>query len=103
MFEADAHETVQDPGTPSTDRDIRLLGFSPPLQRYDLLDSDNQKATISLSAQLHGMFFLAESPWPSTTTSQLSSDGLTCYRRNLFEVTGQSLCQNLYAISLRTK
>jgi NDT80 / PhoG like DNA-binding family len=41
-----------------------------------------------MNAQLHGMFFLAESPW--STAGDLSSPPteLTCYRRNLFQVTG---------------
>lgn len=45
--------------------------------------------TISLSAQLHGMFFLAESPWASTGDAQAPPTELTCYRRNLFQITGE--------------
>lgn len=40
-----------------------------------------------MSAQLHGMFFLAESPWATAADVQAPSE-LTCYRRNLFQITG---------------
>jgi hypothetical protein len=89
LFEVDAPENVQDPETPSMERDTKLLGFSPPLQRHTLLNSTNQKIAVSLSAQLHGMFFLAESPWVSTSDVRPLSNELTCYRRNLFEITGE--------------
>lgn len=41
-----------------------------------------------MSAQLHGMFFLAESPWPAVSGEVAPLTELTCYRRNLFQVTG---------------
>ncbi|KMP04540.1 hypothetical protein CIRG_04221 [Coccidioides immitis RMSCC 2394] len=45
-----------------------------------------------MSAQLHGMFFLAESPWTTSPTSDTNIPPpvaeLTCYRRNLFQITG---------------
>ncbi len=42
---------------------------------------------ISLSAQLQGTFFLAESPW-ATTSNALSLTELTCYRRNFIQICG---------------
>ena len=77
-----------DPETPSIDRDNKLLSFSAPSFDYALLDYTFQRTTISLSAQLHGMFFLAESPWAAGET-QIQPTELTCYRRNLFQITGE--------------
>ena len=78
-----------DPETPSIDRDNKLLGFSLPVFDYALLDYTYRRTTISLSAQLHGMFFLAESPWASVGDGQAPPTELTCYRRNLFQITGE--------------
>ncbi|KAF2487972.1 hypothetical protein BDY17DRAFT_243607 [Neohortaea acidophila] len=78
-----------DPETPSIDRDNKLLGFSLPSLDYALLDYTYRRTTISMSAQLHGMFFLAESPWAAAGDAQQSPTELTCYRRNLFQVTGE--------------
>jgi hypothetical protein len=47
-----------------------------------------QRVSVSMSAQLHGMFFLAESPWATAGDIQAPPNELTCYRRNLFQVTG---------------
>ncbi|EEY18122.1 VIB-1 [Verticillium alfalfae VaMs.102] len=42
---------------------------------------------MELSAQLHGMFFLSEMPSGATEGSVLQPE-LTCYRRNLFQISG---------------
>ncbi|RMY41961.1 hypothetical protein D0865_12151 [Hortaea werneckii] len=78
-----------DPDTPSIDRDNKLLGFSVPHFDYNLLDWTGRRTSISLSAQLHGMFFLAESPWASAADGRAPPSELTCYRRNLFQITGE--------------
>jgi hypothetical protein len=88
-FEAPAHHDNNDPEAPLTDRDSKLLSFSPPTLDYTLLDYTYRRTTISLSAQLHGMFFLAESPWASAGDAQPPPSELTCYRRNLFQITGE--------------
>lgn len=77
-----------DPDMSSIDRDNKLLSFSLPTFDYTLLDYSYRRTTISLSAQLHGMFFLAESPWASAGDA-LAPTELTCYRRNLFQITGE--------------
>lgn len=41
-----------------------------------------------MAAQLHGMFFLAESHWPTNPDAPPPPPELTCYRRNLFQITG---------------
>src|ERR1700761_5301980 len=78
-----------DPDMPSIDRDNKLLSFSLPAFDYTLLDYSYRRTTVSLSAQLHGMFFLAESPWASAGDAQAAPSELTCYRRNLFQITGE--------------
>lgn len=78
----------QDGDLPSIDRDNKLLSFSLPAFEYPLLDYSYRRTTISLAAQLHGMFFLAESPWASAGDAQAPTE-LTCYRRNLFQITGE--------------
>jgi len=72
---------------PSIDRDHKLLSFGPPGMGYTILDYAFRPMSVSLTAQLHGMFFLAESPW-ATPGETAPPTELTCYRRNLFQVTG---------------
>ena len=72
----------------SIERDNKLLSFSVPVLNYTLLDYALRQANITLSAQLHGMFFLAESPWAASGDSSVPPTELTCYRRNLFQITG---------------
>ncbi|KAF2153165.1 p53-like transcription factor [Myriangium duriaei CBS 260.36] len=70
------------------DRDNKLLSFCNPTFDHVLLDYTFRQTTLSLSAKLHGMFFLAESPWTSTGDAVPPPHELTCYRRNLFQITG---------------
>ncbi|KAF2236705.1 p53-like transcription factor [Viridothelium virens] len=72
----------------SIDRDNKLLSFSVPTLHYRLLDYALRPTSITLSAQLHGMFFLAESPWAASGETAAPPTELTCYRRNLFQITG---------------
>ena len=88
-FDNPINHDPQDSEAPSIDRDNKLLSFSPPTLDYTLLDYTYRRTSISLSAQLHGMFFLAESPWASAADAQTAPSELTCYRRNLFQITGE--------------
>jgi acid phosphatase len=75
----------------SIDHNNKLLSFSIPIYNFTLLDYSLRRTSISLSAQLHGMFFLAESPWttsPAENAPPQQGAELTCYRRNLFQITG---------------
>ncbi|KAL8715129.1 MAG: hypothetical protein Q9220_001086 [cf. Caloplaca sp. 1 TL-2023] len=76
------------PEAPSIDRDNKLLSFQPPSYNFTLLDISLRRTAVSLAAQLHGMFFMAEvqEQGPSNTTAPTTE--LTCYRRNLFQITG---------------
>ncbi|KAI9766416.1 MAG: hypothetical protein M1840_006522 [Geoglossum simile] len=73
---------------PSMERDNKLLSFNLPVYDYTLLDYSGRRITFSLSAQLHGMFFLAESPWAAAGEAAIPPTELTCYRRNLFQISG---------------
>lgn len=75
----------------SIDHNNKLLSFSIPAYHFTLLDYSMRRTSLSLSAQLHGMFFLAESPYttsPSENALPQQGAELTCYRRNLFQITG---------------
>ncbi|KAG5301764.1 transcriptional regulator PacG/VIB-1 [Histoplasma ohiense] len=76
----------------SIDHNHKLLSFSIPIYNFTLLDYSLRRTSISMAAQLHGMFFLAESPWTTSPTTKPSGPPpmaeLTCYRRNLFQITG---------------
>ncbi|KAK6521392.1 hypothetical protein TWF506_001612 [Arthrobotrys conoides] len=72
----------------------QLLSFrSFQRNNFVMLNQWDQPVGINVAAQLHGMFFLAESPWdansgPSVPGSATLPKELTCYRRNLFQVSG---------------
>ncbi|KAJ5358594.1 p53-like transcription factor DNA-binding [Penicillium cataractarum] len=75
----------------SIDHNNKLLSFSIPVYPFTLLDYSMRRTSLSVSAQLHGMFFLAESPYttsPSENAPPQQGAELTCYRRNLFQITG---------------
>jgi hypothetical protein len=76
------------PESPSIERDNKLLSFSLPNVPFAILDFAMRRVSLSMSAQLHGMFFLAESPWATAGDVQAPPNELTCYRRNLFQITG---------------
>lgn len=76
------------PESASIERDNKLLSFLQSTQTYPLLDYSSRPASVSLSAQLHGMFFMAESPSAVAADPNRSAAELTCYRRNLFQITG---------------
>lgn len=76
------------PESPSMDRDSKYLSFSMPNFPYRLYNESFQQCYINIQAQLHGMFFLAESQWPTSMDTAPPPPELTCYRRNLFQITG---------------
>lgn len=101
-FDPNAQQEIQEqPPAENTsiDRDDELLNFQPTTHHFLLLDSSLRRITVSLNARLHGMFFMAD---PSNTLDifpQITPPELTCYRRNLFQVTGSiTLPRNLHYI-----
>ncbi|KAL2869933.1 NDT80/PhoG-like DNA-binding family protein [Aspergillus lucknowensis] len=82
---------TEQPPDSSIDHNNKLLSFSIPSYPFTLHDYSFRRTSISVSAQLHGMFFLAESPWTTSPTENAPPQQgaeLTCYRRNLFQITG---------------
>ncbi|RDW81796.1 uncharacterized protein DSM5745_05353 [Aspergillus mulundensis] len=87
----EAAPPAEPPADSSIDHNNKLLSFSMPVYPWNLLDYSFRRTSISISAQLHGMFFLAESPWTTSPTENAPPQQgaeLTCYRRNLFQITG---------------
>ncbi len=76
------------PEAASIDRDNKLLSFHLPGYNFTLLDYSLRRTSLSLTAQLHGMFFMAESPSLAAVDTTSPPAELTCYRRNLFQITG---------------
>ena len=75
------------PEAASINRGDKLLSFRLPTYNFTLLDYSLRRTSLSLQAQLHGMFFMAE-PSNDSITDATTNAELTCYRRNLFQVTG---------------
>jgi hypothetical protein len=77
------------PETPQStiNQDHRLLSFSRLPGKFTISDQYGRAQQIELLAQLHGMFFLSEMATPSGD-GLLVQPELTCYRRNLFQISG---------------
>lgn len=74
--------------SPSQDQlDNKLLGFSAPLPRAQLVDAAGNLVDASMTAELYGMFFVAEDVFGGGDTGRPLE--LTCYRRNLWQCSGQ--------------
>ena len=88
LVEAVPPEQHAPPEAASIDRDNKLLSFHLPSYNFALLDYSLRRTSLSLTAQLHGMFFMAESPSLAAVDTTSTPAELTCYRRNLFQITG---------------
>jgi hypothetical protein len=68
--------------------DDKLLGFSSTVTKATAIDdSTGAYSELTLSAELYGMFFVAEDVFGGETTGRPLE--LTCYRRNLWQCSGQ--------------
>ena len=76
-----------DAAKPSISQEHRLLAFSRAPEKHTILDSHSRVQQIELAAQIHGMFFLSEMTAPSGEGMVVQPE-LTCYRRNLFQISG---------------
>ena len=83
----DFREEMPDIPKPSINQDHRLLSFSRIPEKHTMIDSSGRLHQIDLSAQIHGMFFLSEMSTPGGE-GLLVQPELTCYRRNLFQISG---------------
>ncbi|CAF3443491.1 unnamed protein product [Fusarium graminearum] len=71
----------------SASHEHKLLAFKRTQDKHTIVDSQGRMQQLELSAQLHGMFFLSEMP-ANTSDGSLRQPELTCYRRNLFQISG---------------
>ncbi|CCE27601.1 related to acid phosphatase [Claviceps purpurea 20.1] len=79
---------MRDEGTRITmNQEHKLLYFRRSHEKSTVVDQHGRVQHLELSAQLHGMFFLSEMPASSNDSSALQPE-LTCYRRNLFQISG---------------
>ncbi len=68
-------------------QDHKLLSFRRSQDKSTVVDQHGRVQQLELSAQLHGMFFLSEMPSGPSDGGALQPE-LTCYRRNLFQISG---------------
>ncbi|PMD48133.1 p53-like transcription factor [Hyaloscypha variabilis F] len=76
-----------DSNTNAQDLDNKLLGFGAPILKAPILDDAGQ-TWPAMSAELYGMFFVAEDVFGDNNTGGSRPMELTCYRRNLFQISG---------------
>jgi hypothetical protein len=67
--------------------DNKLLGFSEPAMSATVVDETGKVSDIGMTAELYGMFFVAEDVFGGENTGRPLE--LTCYRRNLWQCSGQ--------------
>lgn len=80
--------TVRDDGSGVTvNQDHKLLAFRKAQDKLTITNQHGQIQQLEMAAQLHGMFFLSEMP-PNGNESAGLQPELTCYRRNLFQISG---------------
>jgi hypothetical protein len=72
----------------SMDQDSGYLTFKMPIFHFVLLDESVRRVTLGINAQLQGMFFLAKPQGSNSPDSAPPPPELTCYRRNIFQITG---------------
>ncbi|KAJ4306399.1 heterokaryon incompatibility protein [Collariella sp. IMI 366227] len=70
--------------------DQKLLSFKKVGDKHTIVDNKGRMHEMEIDAQLHGMFFLSEFPSGPGDGNGLNAE-LTCYRRNLFQISG-SIC-----------
>ncbi|KOS19234.1 Transcription factor vib-1 [Escovopsis weberi] len=81
-------QDLRDEGSRLTvNQDHKLLSFRRAHDKHTIVDQHGRMQQLELSAQLHGMFFLSEMPSTASDGSTLQPE-LTCYRRNLFQISG---------------
>lgn len=80
-------EELQETPNSSINHNDRLLSFGRRPDKYTILDTHGRVQRVELAAQIHGMFFLSELATPSGESLVMQPE-LTCYRRNLFQISG---------------
>ncbi|KAJ4205549.1 NDT80 domain-containing protein [Fusarium falciforme] len=86
-FEPAPHQDVLHEESSPQEPDNKLLGFSAPASSATIINENNQFVEASMTAELYGMFFVAEDVFGGESTGRPLE--LTCYRRNLWQCSGQ--------------
>ncbi|KAK2591015.1 hypothetical protein QQS21_011293 [Conoideocrella luteorostrata] len=84
------HDMRDDGSRLTVNQDHKLLSFRRSQDKSTVVDAQGRVQQLELSAQLHGMFFLSEMPANTSDGCSLQPE-LTCYRRNLFQISGSLL------------
>ncbi|KFY24575.1 hypothetical protein V493_05159 [Pseudogymnoascus sp. VKM F-4281 (FW-2241)] len=88
------HESIpefDDSMKPTIQSDHRLLSFEPLPHGHTVLDQYGGQGKLDVVAQIHGMFFLSEISTHTGDNISMQPE-LTCYRRNLFQISGSVTC-----------
>lgn len=86
MFDAFLDDSINIPDAAPTEMDNgKLLGFGAPVHKTPLFDQSGQ-TWPRMSAELNGMFSVAEDVFEGDAAGRPLE--LTCYRRNLFQISG---------------
>jgi hypothetical protein len=84
----DPNNAFHDDDSSPQQLDDKLLGFSATIIKAQPVDDmTGAMSELNLSAELYGMFFVAEDVFGGETTGRPLE--LTCYRRNLWQCSGQ--------------
>jgi hypothetical protein len=86
-FEPVTNQDVANDEASPQELDNKLLGFSDPTMHATIVDEAGAFADLSMTAELYGMFFVAEDVFGGENTGRPLE--LTCYRRNLWQCSGQ--------------
>ncbi|KAM3514805.1 hypothetical protein MY11210_001529 [Beauveria gryllotalpidicola] len=87
QYEPAPHQDVLNEDVSPQDLDNKLLSFSDPIVSATIVGDSGTFADVAMSAELYGMFFVAEDVFGGETTGRPLE--LTCYRRNLWQCAGQ--------------
>ena len=79
-------DPLRDESSPQ-EPDDKLLGFSDSVVSATVVDESGNLADLSMTAELRGMFFVAEDVFGGESSDRPLE--LTCYRRNLWQCFGQ--------------
>lgn len=80
------HQDVLNDEASPQELDNKLLGFSDPMMAATVVDEMGNISDLSMTAELYGMFFVAEDVFGADNTGRPLE--LTCYRRNLWQCSG---------------
>jgi hypothetical protein len=87
LEDTNTHTNNESTSNSGGDLDNKLLGFGAPILKAPIVDEAGQ-TWPSMTAELYGMFFVAEDVFEDNNLKVGRPMELTCYRRNLFQISG---------------